>query len=509
MKKKVLYVAAALLAVCIAGAGGISAFGEAAKNTAPAAVVNAVISDHANEAVQEAEEEGKDVVVVDFDLTGSFKNEADGDGYKIYEDGTFTAYRDFENKKGKMIGTVLPDGDKWVFTSPGLDKGQVYGTYKDDEWIIDGKQYPYTFASVEMVPLHFRGLYANNKSLLIWGKKMENLEKEGLKCTADLDQKIPSLKVTDEIEISFKRGKAKVRAINPYENEASLSDCIICSFYTEDTTGTFTFESDGVACGDDCFDKLLENDVYKYEKDRLVYKEFLLTLSDFDFVSGEDPRGKKLLEADGDCDLTFCFDGSVLKSFAYTSPRLLYSGLDSNVDEEELQNMDEEKMGAALEVRGNILTSLGKAFKDAGIEAEIDETTGEIAMDSKVLFAVNSYELSDEGKAYLDQFMKAYVPVLFSDEFKDSIAHVDFEGHTDSVGSFGFNMELSQNRADAVRDYCLESTENGLDENQKALLREKAVTRGFASTDLVYDENGTEDGDASRRVLVKFFITVK
>jgi chemotaxis protein MotB len=166
-------------------------------------------------------------------------------------------------------------------------------------------------------------------------------------------------------------------------------------------------------------------------------------------------------------------------------------------------------MGAALEVRGNILTSLGKAFKDAGIEAEIDETTGEIAMDSKVLFAVNSYELSDEGKAYLDQFMKAYVPVLFSDEFKDSIAHVDFEGHTDSVGSFGFNMELSQNRADAVRDYCLESTENGLDENQKALLREKAVTRGFASTDLVYDENGTEDRDASRRVLVKFFITVK
>lgn len=509
MKKKVLYVAAALLAVCIAGAGGISAFGEAAKNTAPAAVVNAVISDHANEAVQEAEEEGKDVVVVDFDLTGSFKNEADGDGYKIYEDGTFTAYRDFENKKGKMIGTVLPDGDKWVFTSPGLDKGQVYGTYKDDEWIIDGKQYPYTFASVEMVPLHFRGLYADNKSLFIWGKKMENLKKEGLKCTADLEQKIPSLKVTDEIDISFKKGKAKVRAINPYENEAPLSDCIICSFYTEDTTGTFTFESDGFACGDDCFDKLLEKNVYKYEKDRLVYKEFLLTLSDFDFVAGEDPRGEKLLEADGDCDLTFCFDGSVLKSFSYTSPRLLYSGLDSNVDEEELQNMDEEKMGAVIKVRGDILTSLREAFRNAGIESEIDETTGEIAMDSKVLFDINSYELSDEGKAYLDQFMKAYVPVLFSDEFKDSIAHVDFEGHTDSVGSFGFNMELSQNRADAVRDYCLESSENGLDADQKALLKEKAVTRGFAGTDLVYDENGKEDRDASRRVLVKFFITVK
>ena len=249
-------------------------------------------------------------------------------------------------------------------------------------------------------------------------------------------------------------------------------------------------------------DKLLEKNVYKYEKDRLVYKEFLLTLSDFDFVAGEDPRGEKLLEADGDCDLTFCFDGSVLKSFSYTSPRLLYSGLDSNVDEEELQNMDEEKMGAVMKVRGDILTSLREAFRNAGIESEIDETTGEIAMDSKVLFDINSYELSDEGKAYLDQFMKAYIPVLFSDEFRDSIAHVDFEGHTDSVGSFGFNMELSQNRADAVRDYCLESSENGLDADQKALLKEKAVTRGFAGTDLVYDENGKEDRDASRRVLI-------
>ena len=66
-----------------------------------------------------------------------------------------------------------------------------------------------------------------------------------------------------------------------------------------------------------------------------------------------------------------------------------------------------------------------------------------------------------------------------------------------------------QNRADAVRDYCLESSENGLDADQKALLKEKAVTRGFAGTDLVYDENGKEDRDASRRVLVKFFITVK
>jgi OOP family OmpA-OmpF porin len=39
---------------------------------------------------------------------------------------------------------------------------------------------------------------------------------------------------------------------------------------------------------------------------------------------------------------------------------------------------------------------------------------------------------------------------------QDPGLHVVIEGHTDSVGSHGYNMKLSQRRADAVRDYMVQ-----------------------------------------------------
>jgi chemotaxis protein MotB len=183
-------------------------------------------------------------------------------------------------------------------------------------------------------------------------------------------------------------------------------------------------------------------------------------------------------------------------------------GLNDNVAGADFESMSEEEKGEVLKVRGDILTRLKAAFEDAGIEVNIDDTTGEIIMDAKVLFDVDSYEISDEGKKYLDQFVKVYVPVLFSNEFKDSIDQVHFDGHTDSRGSFGHNAELSDKRARAVLDYCLESTANGLTAEEKELLSQKGVTQGHASTNLIYDEEGHEDSEASRRVTVKFFIKV-
>jgi hypothetical protein len=97
-----------------------------------------------------------------------------------------------------------------------MDNGQVIGTYKDGEWVIDGKTYTYTFGGLSLQSLHFYDIYVNNKSLVLWGKKMKKLEEKGLKCTADLDQKIKSLEVTDEITVTSGKAVAKVRAINPY-----------------------------------------------------------------------------------------------------------------------------------------------------------------------------------------------------------------------------------------------------------------------------------------------------
>ena len=509
MKKK-LWCAVSVAAVCFTVIGSVSAFGKNVDIVSHfrSHTKSAVVDSAESKTVSKADQEDEEVIVVDSSMAGSYINETQGDGYKINEDGTFTAYKDFKNKKGKMIGTVLPEGSQWIFSSPVMDNGQVIGTYKDGEWVIDGKTYTYTFGGLSLPSLHFYDIYVNNKSLVLWGKKMKKLEEKGLKCTADLDQKIKSLEVTDEITVTSGKAVAKVRAINPYENEAPLSDCLICSFYSDDTTGTFGFESDGFKCGDDCYDNLLQSSVYIYEKDRLVYKDYIFTLSDVEYHSGDDSRGEKILNVTGDVDITFCFDGSILKSFSFTDPKLLYKGLNDNVAGADFESMSEEEKGQVLKVRGDILTRLKAAFEDAGIEVNIDDTTGEIIMDAKVLFDVDSYEISDEGKKYLDQFVKVYVPVLFSNEFKDSIDQVHFDGHTDSRGSFGHNAELSDKRARAVLDYCLESTANGLTAEEKELLSQKGVTEGHASTNLIYDEEGHEDSEASRRVTVKFFIKV-
>ncbi len=501
--------------VCSITVGSVSVFGKNAELSTDGRKESAVVDSRGHKAVSETEEDGNTAPVLDSKVTGYFSNDEDGDGFYIKDDGTFTGYKDFEKKKGKIFGTVLPEGDHYVFTSPGLEKGQVTGTFEEGgltsrstQWTIDGKIYLDDYGPIEVTPLHFYDIYCSNKILDIWGKSMTNLKEKKLKCSEDMDRTLKSMEVSDEIKVTSGWSSAYVRVINPYENEVPLSDCLVCSFYTEDKKGKFRFESDGPKCGDDCYDDLLQTNVYIYEKERLVYKEYIMALSEIEFAGDSDRKGKKLVDVSNNVELTFCFDGSKLKSFSFTDPGLLYDGLADNVDKNALERMSDEQRQEAIRIRNSIRARLIEAFKEAGVEAAIDETTGEIIMDTKVLFGVDSFEISDEGKDYLDQFMGIYIPVLFADEFKEYIDQVRFDGHTDSVGSVGHNIDLSNKRAKAVLDYCLESSKNGLTAAQKDMLKDKAATEGHGSSNLIYDENGEEDREASRRVTVKFFLNV-
>ena len=50
-----------------------------------------------------------------------------------------------------------------------------------------------------------------------------------------------------------------------------------------------------------------------------------------------------------------------------------------------------------------------------------------------------------------------YLSVLMRAEYKDYLAEIIIEGHTDSKGSYMFNLELSQNRALEVAKFALKS----------------------------------------------------
>src|SRR5690348_4657190 len=93
---------------------------------------------------------------------------------------------------------------------------------------------------------------------------------------------------------------------------------------------------------------------------------------------------------------------------------------------------------APLKFRGiRLLTA-----KPAATEAEARAPA--VALDIK--FALNSAELTAQAKDTVKQLATA----MTSDQL--SSYHFLLEGHTDSTGSHAHNMELSKQRAEAVRD---------------------------------------------------------
>ncbi|MBS1911135.1 MAG: OmpA family protein [Bacteroidetes bacterium] len=97
-----------------------------------------------------------------------------------------------------------------------------------------------------------------------------------------------------------------------------------------------------------------------------------------------------------------------------------------------------------------------------------------------VYFDYNKSDLRPESKPELNrvvEFFKSH------QEIKAEIA-----GHTDSLGSSQYNKTLSQNRADAVRQYLIEQGVDG----------KRLVAIGYGE-DAPIDDNGTDEGRARNR----------
>ena len=202
-------------------------------------------------------------------------------------------------------------------------------------------------------------------------------------------------------------------------------------------------------------------------------------------------------------------DGSKTYSFLYSSSERSGSSLGGNLSLEDamkLQDMDEEKLEALLAKKADLLSDLAAAFEAAGLSVSINKESGEITMDASVLFPVDGYEVSEEGKALLKQFMTVYCGVVFDEKYAGFVSTILVEGHTDSDGEYAYNLTLSQNRADSVKAFCL-SADCGVDA-YSAQLTEMLEAIGNASDYPVLDGNGNEDKAASRRVAFRFIINL-
>ncbi|MCR5369215.1 MAG: OmpA family protein [Clostridium sp.] len=142
------------------------------------------------------------------------------------------------------------------------------------------------------------------------------------------------------------------------------------------------------------------------------------------------------------------------------------------------------------------------------MDADIDEQTGKITLDNSILFDYDSYRLSEDGKKYIDSFLRAYAGALLDGEHAEDIKGVQFDGHTDTDGGHEYNQKLSEKRAGAVLEYCTGNNNAGLDSGQTEAFRQISSAVGHSFDEPVYDSDGKIDMAASRRVEIRFFLNL-
>ena len=155
-------------------------------------------------------------------------------------------------------------------------------------------------------------------------------------------------------------------------------------------------------------------------------------------------------------------------------------------------------------VKAEVIEALQREFADNNVNVKIDQQTGALTLDSNVIFAYDSAELSEEGQELLRQALPIYCRVLLSGEYVDNISEIIIAGYTDTLGTYEYNMELSQLRSLAVGKYLLQIEEEFLTEEEIDTLEKKLTVSGNSMRHPVYDSEGNVDDDASRRVEVKF-----
>lgn len=166
---------------------------------------------------------------------------------------------------------------------------------------------------------------------------------------------------------------------------------------------------------------------------------------------------------------------------------------------EEYRQQIEELQGVSQELIEKLITQ----FSDKGLDIEVDPKTGAIEFNSEFLFDYDSAKMSRSFKGQLQEIMPLYFSIIYSEEFRDHIAEVIVEGHTDDDGDYLYNLDLSQRRAHNVVSYIL-SEEFGTYENKNLVMKDiTANGRSYSEPKYVGDTKEVDD-DKSRRVEINY-----
>ncbi len=173
-------------------------------------------------------------------------------------------------------------------------------------------------------------------------------------------------------------------------------------------------------------------------------------------------------------------------------------------EQQELLEEQQKELDRIAGIRSDLVAALREEFEGSDLNVSVDEKTGAITLDASILFDVDDSELKEEGEEFLKEFLPKYCSVLLSEEYSEYVSEIIIEGHTDTNGTYIYNLELSQQRAFSVAKYCLDTNSNILGSDEMEVLRGVLTANGKSYSNPIYNDDGTVDLDASRRVEFKF-----
>ena len=169
------------------------------------------------------------------------------------------------------------------------------------------------------------------------------------------------------------------------------------------------------------------------------------------------------------------------------------------------------------ETQYEVTEKIAQELEKNNIKVDVDKFSGTIKISDLELFELNSWELSDNGKAYMSKFVPVYLNTIMTDKkIKENISQIIVQGHTDSQNFAGVNtaqeqyyrnMDLSLKRASSVAQYIVFVQYNGKANYEKDLFKLLSVEGKGPSEPILIE--GKEDFAKSRRVELKIMFKDK
>jgi outer membrane protein OmpA-like peptidoglycan-associated protein len=169
---------------------------------------------------------------------------------------------------------------------------------------------------------------------------------------------------------------------------------------------------------------------------------------------------------------------------AATSAQLGRANKQITAQGQDIQNQS-QSLAVERQRRDEAEKRAAKAASDLAAFASVkQETRGMvITLSGSVLFVSNKSDLLPGAQLKLDNVAEALAT-------QDSESKIVVEGHTDSQGGASYNQELSQRRAQTVRDYLV----------TKGIASDRVTSQGFGLTRPIADNASAEGRANNRRV---------